>query len=111
MHATDTLVMYTWNGDANLDGKVNADDYFQIDSHYNSTADAAKSFHNGDFNYDGHINGDDYALIDAAFAGQTGTFPSAPGLAGVSAVPEPASLAGIVIAAALSLKRRRRASV
>lgn len=35
----DTLVMYTWNGDADLDGKVDADDYFQIDgAYYNAFA-------------------------------------------------------------------------
>src|SRR5262249_35392509 len=28
---TDTLVMYTYGGDANLDGKINIDDYVQID--------------------------------------------------------------------------------
>jgi len=29
---TDTLVMYTYGGDANLDGKINVDDYGHIDS-------------------------------------------------------------------------------
>jgi hypothetical protein len=28
---SDTLVMYTYGGDANLDGKINVDDYGQID--------------------------------------------------------------------------------
>ncbi len=37
VHATDTLVMYTYAGDANLDGKIDADDYFQIDSNYNKS--------------------------------------------------------------------------
>src|SRR6185437_10087574 len=27
VHPTDALVMYTYNGDANMDGKVDADDY------------------------------------------------------------------------------------
>ena len=61
---TDVLVMYTYAGDANLDGKINADDYFQIDSHYNASTNAAKSFIDGDFNYDGKIDGDDYACAD-----------------------------------------------
>ena len=29
--AADVLVMFTWGGDANLDGKINIDDYGQID--------------------------------------------------------------------------------
>ena len=28
---TDTLVMYTYAGDTNLDGQINGDDYFRID--------------------------------------------------------------------------------
>jgi len=115
--ANDALVMYTWNGDANMDGKVNADDYFQIDSHYNKGSSAPanngfKSWVNGDFNYDGVINGDDYALIDAGFAAQNAVFPAAPGvggLSGVSAVPEPASVALLALGAgALGLRRRRK---
>ncbi|MCY2952158.1 MAG: lamin tail domain-containing protein [Planctomycetota bacterium] len=62
-------VKYTWNGDANLDGLVNADDYFLIDSAFISQA---KGFYNGDFNYDDIINADDYFLIDSAFISQTG---------------------------------------
>ena len=51
---SDTLAMYTYGGDANLDGVINSDDYALIDH----------GFYNGDFNYDGVINGDDYFLID-----------------------------------------------
>src|SRR6185295_270903 len=29
---TDTLIMYTYGGDANLDGKINVDDYIRIDT-------------------------------------------------------------------------------
>ena len=32
---TDTLVMYTYGGDANLDGKINVDDYGRIDFNVN----------------------------------------------------------------------------
>jgi len=55
--------------DANLDGVINADDYFLIDSGYITQA---KGYHNGDFNYDGVINADDYFLIDSTFIGQNG---------------------------------------
>jgi hypothetical protein len=61
------LVKRTWVGDANLDGVINADDYFNIDSGYISRN---RGYRRGDFNYDGVINADDYFLIDSAFLGQ-----------------------------------------
>ena len=64
----DVLVRYSWDGDANLDGVVNADDYFQIDSGFISQK---KGYYNGDFNYDGVVSADDYFLIDSAFIGQS----------------------------------------
>jgi hypothetical protein len=66
---SDVLVKHTWHGDANLDGVVNADDYFQIDSGFISQKGG---YYNGDFNYDGGVNADDYFLIDSAFIGQSG---------------------------------------
>ncbi|MCY2953149.1 MAG: choice-of-anchor D domain-containing protein [Planctomycetota bacterium] len=63
------FAQYTYTGDANLDGLINADDYFLIDSGYITQA---KGYHNGDFNYDGIVNADDYFLIDSAYIGQSG---------------------------------------
>ncbi|HYO10243.1 MAG TPA: PEP-CTERM sorting domain-containing protein [Tepidisphaeraceae bacterium] len=110
--ATSTLLMYTYAGDANLDGKINGDDYFQIDSHVGA---AGAGWFNGDFDYNGKVNGDDYFLIDSNVNGQTlGTFPAGAGVAdgiadGVAAVPEPASAAAVALMAAVaSLRRRRR---
>jgi hypothetical protein len=68
--ASDVIVKYTWNGDANMDGKVNADDYFMIDSGFIAMK---AGWYNGDFNYDGKVNADDYFLIDSGFIGQAGT--------------------------------------
>jgi hypothetical protein len=65
----DVLVKYSYNGDANGDGKVNADDYFRIDSNF-LTPPAAPLYDQGDFNFDDTINADDYFLIDSAFLGQ-----------------------------------------
>ncbi len=66
---TDMLIKYTWDGDANLDERIDADDYFLIDSGYIMQS---KGYRNGDFNYDGTIDADDYFMIDSAFIGQTG---------------------------------------
>ncbi|MEO6436527.1 MAG: PQQ-dependent sugar dehydrogenase [Tepidisphaeraceae bacterium] len=111
----DTLVMFTWGGDANLDGKINIDDYGQIDFNVGSSG-SVFGWYNGDFNYDGKINIDDYGIIDFNVTAQTGTFSTAiaatprvaGGLEGIAAVPEPASIALMSIAAATLLGRRRR---
>jgi hypothetical protein len=60
----DILVKYTYVGDANLDGKVDASDYSRIDNGY---LNQLTGWANGDFNYDGVVNGSDYTLIDNAF--------------------------------------------
>jgi hypothetical protein len=112
VNATDTLVMYTWTGDTNLDGNINADDYFAIDSNYNKffnsdkTLNVGLTYGKGDFNYDGVIDGDDYALIDAAFSAQS----AVPGgsLAGLSAVPEPATAGFLSLVSLFAMARRRR---
>jgi fibronectin-binding autotransporter adhesin len=116
VHGSDTIAMYTYGGDANLDGKINIDDYGLIDSHVGQSG-TAFGWHNGDFNYDGKINIDDYGIIDGNIGAQGAPIPaSAQGLAlsggvslgGVSAVPEPGSLAALSAMALLGVRRRRR---
>jgi hypothetical protein len=103
---SDTLVMYTYGGDANLDGAITGDDYFQIDSGFPA---GASGWFNGDFNYDGSITGDEYFVIDSNFSAQGSSFAVSGGLpAGVQAVPEPASVALLSLGAAAALSRRRR---
>ena len=102
---SDTLVMYTYGGDANLDGKINVDDYGHIDS---SIPLGIAGWFNGDFNYDGKINVDDYGIIDSNVPIQGAAFPTAPNLSGVSAVPEPASFALLAAYGVANLHRRRR---
>jgi hypothetical protein len=63
--ANTILLKYTYNGDADLNGVINADDYAQIDAGYANRA-TAKGFRNGDFDYSGAINADDFFLIDQA---------------------------------------------
>ncbi len=106
--ATSVLIKYTYGGDANLDGTLNGDDYFQIDSNINA-AGTVFGYINGDFNYDGDINGDDYFIIDSNInVGQSQPMGSAPApIAALTTVPEP-SAAGILSLAACGLAARRR---
>jgi autotransporter-associated beta strand protein len=113
---TDTLIMYTYGGDATLDGKINIDDYVRIDSGISA---GLTGWVNGDFNYDGKVSIDDYiTVIDANIGNQTGTFFSSGGLAGgggglsgVTAVPEPAAGGLFMISAAMLARRRSRRAV
>ncbi|MCY2955347.1 MAG: lamin tail domain-containing protein [Planctomycetota bacterium] len=92
--ANAILVKYTWDGDANLDGLLNADDYFLVDSGYITQA---KDYANGDFNYDGVINADDYFLIDSAFIGQTSQMAAGgPDVITATTQPRKAEVEGIL---------------
>ncbi len=110
--STSVLIGYTYAGDLNLDGIINGDDYFQIDSAF---PQQLHGYYDGDINYDGVINGDDYFLIDSNFPAQggqlitsSGAGTSAPALVG--AVPEPGSilLAWMMSIGSLARRRRRR---
>ncbi len=110
LSTTDVLVKYTYFGDSNLDGKLNATDYTAIDNGF--TLHLA-GWANGDFNYDGSVNGDDYTLIDNAFNTQSSVSinaVSALPAAQISStsVPEPATLSLVAAGAAATLLRRRR---
>jgi autotransporter-associated beta strand protein len=110
---SDTLVMYTYGGDATLDGKINIDDYVKIDS---GIAGGYTGWVNGDFNYDGKVSIDDYiTVIDANIGNQSGVFYTSGGLSdgpsGVTAVPEPAAGGLLMISAALLSRRRSRRAV
>jgi ELWxxDGT repeat protein len=67
--ASDVLIKFTYAGDANLDGKINIDDYGRIDANVGQSG-AVFGWYNGDFNFDGKINIDDYGLIDSVIGSQ-----------------------------------------
>jgi hypothetical protein len=100
---SDSLVMYTYGGDANLDGKINVDDYTRID--FNVPL-GATGWYNGDFNYDGKINVDDYTIIDFNVGIQGAPFFTGAGGLSTTAVPEPAAFS--VIALMVLAGRRRK---
>jgi len=69
------IVKQTWAGDMDLNGRIDADDYFQIDSGFLSQyrAQPLRGYRNGDIDYSGTIDADDYYLIDSAFLAQQRT--------------------------------------
>ena len=105
---SQTLVMYTYGGDANLDGKINVDDYGRIDLNIPL---GTSGWFNGDFNYDGKINVDDYGIIDFNVGIQGTPFFAAGGTSGVGvqAVPEPATLgfAALILGGWAGCRRRQ----
>ncbi len=104
----DTLVMYTYGGDANLDGKIDVLDYGRIDL---NVPLGVSGWFNGDFNYDGKIDVLDYGIIDFNIGIQGPAFSTterATGTAAAVAVPEPTISALVISLAAIHLPRCRR---
>jgi autotransporter-associated beta strand protein len=108
-----TLVKYTWNGDADVNGQIDGDDYFRIDYGYAHRNDSnpPKGYRNGDFDYSGGVDADDYFLIDSAFANQNGVvlgLPFLPNDADGVAIPEPSAFYLLSLGYVGQILRRRR---
>jgi hypothetical protein len=104
----DVLVMYTYAGDLNLDGLVDAQDYGIIDNWVQFPG--TSGYANGDINYDGVIDAADYGIIDNTIQLQgppipAGTYPAFTGA--TAAVPEPAACGVAALGGAMLLARRR----
>ena len=103
-------------GDANVNGKVDRDDFTLIDRGY---AKHLTGWSNGDFNADGTIDAKDYQVIDMYYVAQTGAFDPdllatreaqfGPDYAADLAafVPEPSSAACVLAATGIAATRRR----
>src|SRR5581483_5309577 len=103
--AKQVTALVTWNGDANIDGTVNALDFNALATNFGAGPGAY--WFQGDFNHDGTVNTSDFTLMAANFGSANGIASALPGTPVLgSLVPEPASIAmlGTVL---LALRRRR----
>lgn len=129
------IAKYTYLGDTNLDGVIDALDFAQLDVaflkdiYHGGMNNPRASWINGDTNYDGKIDATDFANMDAAYTAShwNGQLAADPFLAGHAAllglsvadytslvtgqlttktVPEPSALALLALGA-LALRRRR----
>jgi hypothetical protein len=106
---TTWLLKYTYDGDLNLDGLIDASDYGIIDNYFQFPG--STGYFNGDFNFDGIIYAGDYGLIDNGFQLQGAPIFSPYGALSVTAVPEPSACGFAILmvaATATSLRRRRQ---
>ena len=108
-----TIAMYTYAGDANLDGTIDGGDYGIIDNF--AQVPGADGYANGDFNYDGVIDGGDYGIIDNNVQAQGAPFPTSgsasASLSGVTPVPEPSAYSFAILTGAAGLLARRRRNI
>jgi hypothetical protein len=96
------LIAYTFSGDANLDGSVNALDFGALATNFGATDGVWTS---GDFNYDANVNSLDFNEVAVNF-GQSMASPAAPGFGAL--VPEPTSVSALAMTMGLSWRRRNR---
>ena len=106
---TAVLIAFTRTGDANLDGVVNDDDVTILGATY-SPGVPQPSWALGDFDYNGFVDDDDVTLLNAFYDPSAPPLnsPAAPGAggelhSGVSAVPEPSTVALLTVLAAVLL--------
>lgn len=125
--ANSVLVKYTWLGDADLNGVVDANDFGLLQFGYVG-GQPYNSWAFGDFDYNGVVDPNDFGLAQFGYVGQGAplspelsasilTFANAHDLsvlpeivASAALVPEPTTLGLLAIGSgALGLRRRRRA--
>jgi len=89
----ETLVKYTYYGDANLDGVVTSMDFALLDAGFSGTKqyDSNSGWFFGDFNYDGNVDSQDYALLNLGYIAYSGTSGN-PSIPAGTQLPEPSTL-------------------
>jgi hypothetical protein len=101
---TSLLIAFTRTGDANLDGVVNDDDVTSVSASY-APAVPQPFWALGDFDYNGFVDDDDVTLL-GAFYDPTSAVAGVSADARVVAVPEPNSLALIMVSVLAMLVSR-----
>jgi hypothetical protein len=101
------LIRYTYYGDGNLDGKVNALDFNFLASNFGATVTPGSltpSWTEGDYNLDGIVDSSDFSMLATNY--NKDITPPAPSLADL--IPEPASLSLALLGTLTAGLRRRR---
>jgi hypothetical protein len=104
--ASTVFAVVTYQGDVNLDGKVDGKDYKTA---LESAIFGRTGWLNGDVNYDGVVNNLDLALINSKVPLNLPALTGMPteNTAGIAAIPEPVGLLPLALSGA-ALRRRRQ---
>jgi hypothetical protein len=104
--SANTVVKFTYSGDADLNGVINADDQYYLGVTIDALNDGGSPTINwfaGDFDYNGIVNADDQywqgVVIDYANDYWSGATPPLSG-SGITPVPEPATMILLFLALA-----------
>jgi hypothetical protein len=100
---TAVVAKFTYVGDANLDGQVDALDYERVDLAIGNSG--VKGVAQGDLNYDGNVDALDYEQIDLNIGNGVGAPLAA--MEGGRFIPEPAGLGLVALVGAVMGRRRR----
>lgn len=101
---SDVLVKYTYIGDTNLSGRVDADD---LQATIMGIRNGLTGWWNGDTNYDGVVDANDLANVLRIMSLHGASLGDTGGTSAGGAIPEPGSMALLLAAAPLGLRRRR----